>query len=83
MNDGLRVVGGRKGKIELIDHETKRVYPVASSDGRKWYDMTAHRGKFKYLGVFDNDVEAALVWNTEAFRLRGEFAVLNDVSGGR
>jgi hypothetical protein len=51
------------------------------SGNRKWAAQIAHDGsKHTHLGYFNTAVEAAAVWNFAAKRLRGEFAVLNDLS---
>jgi hypothetical protein len=51
----------------------KGVYP----DGDKWYAMIKHKGETHYLGMFDDEVEAAKARDHKAYELEGEFAYLN------
>ncbi|MDI9433494.1 MAG: hypothetical protein QM570_17405 [Planctomycetota bacterium] len=45
--------------------------------GDKWQAAVQHNGKPMYLGLFDEEVEAARARDRKAFELAGEFAVLN------
>lgn len=45
----------------------------------KWYSQIKKSGKVKYLGVFDNEEDAAEAYNSAALELHGEFANLNKV----
>ncbi len=45
--------------------------------GDKWQAAVPHDGKPMYLGLFDEEVEAARVRDRKAYELAGEFAVLN------
>lgn len=45
----------------------------------KWMARINCDGKEYYLGVFSDEVEAARVYNAEAERLFGEFALLNEI----
>ncbi len=40
-----------------------------------------HEGKEHFLGLFDDEIEAALAWDAKAKELRGEFAYLNFPDG--
>jgi hypothetical protein len=51
----------------------KGVYPA----GDKWQAMVKHKGHAHYLGLYDDDVEAAKVRDRKAYELQGEFAYLN------
>lgn len=46
----------------------------------KWQANICHRGKVEYLGVFDSPEDAARAYNVRAVELRGDFALLNEVS---
>jgi hypothetical protein len=43
---------------------------------KKWIALI-NAGNKRYLGYFASAEEAARAWDTEAIKLRGEFAVLN------
>jgi hypothetical protein len=52
----------------------------------KWVSSITERGKYKFLGHFDNEVEAAKAYDKQAAKLFGEFAYLNfpdDVDCGK
>lgn len=51
----------------------KGVYPHRA----KWEAAIKHNGKTHYLGVFDDEVEAARARDRKALELQGEFAYLN------
>ncbi len=44
---------------------------------RKWRPTIMHNGKQIYLGLFDNEEEAAEAYNEKAAKLFGDFASLN------
>jgi hypothetical protein len=44
---------------------------------KKWLAHVTHRGKYYYLGVFDDEVEAAKARDRKAYELHGEYAYLN------
>lgn len=46
---------------------------------KKWRVALAHNHKRSYLGYFDDEKEAARVYNKAVLERRGEFAVLNEV----
>ena len=43
----------------------------------KWISAIKHAGGVKFLGYFDDKMEAAKVWDAMAIKLHGEFARLN------
>ena len=45
--------------------------------GGKWEARFHYAGKEYYLGLYDSEVEAAMVRDRKAVELAGEFAVLN------
>jgi hypothetical protein len=51
---------------------------VCSKDG-KYVAQVRHEGKNRHYGRYDTPFEAAMRYNTEAARLFGEFAILNEV----
>jgi hypothetical protein len=51
---------------------------------RKWFSSIWNgEGRRLAIGYFDSAEEAAAAWDAEAFRLRGEFAVLNFPTGNK
>jgi hypothetical protein len=44
---------------------------------KKWQVTIGYKGKYNYLGIFNNRKEAAKVYNDKAKELLGKFAVLN------
>jgi hypothetical protein len=42
-----------------------------------WYAQIVHQGKHKWLGTFDNEIEAARAFDRAAIEYHGEFARLN------
>ena len=45
--------------------------------GNKWIAHVTHRGKYHYVGLFADDVEAAKARDRKAYELHGEYAYLN------
>ncbi|MHC4520512.1 MAG: HNH endonuclease, partial [Planctomycetota bacterium] len=43
----------------------------------KWVAHVTHRGKYYYVGVFADDVEAAKARDRKAYELHGQYAYLN------
>lgn len=50
---------------------------VNNGRGKKWTVMFWHQGKATYLGRYENELEAAKVYDSEAKRRYGKFAHLN------
>lgn len=44
---------------------------------KKWQAQIMINGKFKYLGLYNSEIEAAQVYNKAAIKYHGEFACLN------
>lgn len=50
-------------------------------DVQKWYARIKHNGKLVHLGGYDNEDDAARVYNEKATEYYGEYACLNDIEG--
>ena len=48
---------------------------------RKWQAYIKVEQKWKHLGVFKNQIDAAVAYNQAAIKYHGEFARLNEISG--
>lgn len=46
---------------------------------QKWVSQIQHKGKGKHLGIFNDEIKAAISYNHAALELHGEFANLNQV----
>ena len=46
----------------------------------KWRATILQQNGWKHLGYFFHEKDAARVYNAKAYELRGNFAVLNDIS---
>ncbi|MBP7051350.1 MAG: hypothetical protein KBE65_10080 [Phycisphaerae bacterium] len=62
---------GRKGKPKSSQ------YLGVTRSGDRWKAKITHQGHEHFLGYFDDEVEAARVWDAKAKELRGEFTYLN------
>ena len=48
---------------------------------QKWRaSIRLNDGQWSYLGSFQHEKDAARAYNAKAYELRGNFAVLNDIS---
>lgn len=61
---------------QIVKKKTSKYFGV-SKVGNKWIVQIHHNKKNHNLGSFDNEIEAALVYNQKALELRGEKAKLN------
>lgn len=48
-------------------------------DCQKWNVHLSVTGKYKHVGLFGSEIEAAEAYNDAALEYHGEFAVLNEV----
>lgn len=56
-------------------------FGVRQKKGRKNYEATIrHNGVVHYIGMFEQESEAAKAYNREAIKYKGEFAKLNNVA---
>jgi HNH endonuclease/AP2 domain len=46
---------------------------------QKWMTQIRAKGKHLYLGLFDNEIEAAKIYNENARKFFGEFSKLNEI----
>lgn len=68
----------RKAKVNSIRTSKYKGVTKIKDDryaAQIFYNRTAH-----YLGLFDNEIDAAKAYNKAALSVHGEFAYLNDVS---
>ena len=52
-------------------------YKGVSWNGKKWFAQIKINGITKYIGLYDNEIDAAKAYDLEAEKLFGEFAQLN------
>lgn len=50
---------------------------VWNKKNRIWISQIKHSGKYHYLGSYISEIDAAVVYNQEAAKLRGQFTTLN------
>ena len=68
-------------KIKTCGATSSKYVGVALHKSRnKWEAYIGHDSRRLYLGIFNTDKDAARCYNKKAYELRGEFAVLNDIS---
>ena len=48
-----------------------------SESSQKWYSRIRHNGSQIYLGIFDNEEDAALAYDEKAYELRGDNSKFN------
>lgn len=62
---------------------TSKYKGVSWYSGRgKWMAQIAHMKKLVYIGLFENEEDAALAYNFKAAELHGEFARFNTLTTG-
>lgn len=82
-NDGLNC---QKYNLRLCNDKQNQANSQGGKNGlSKFRGITFHKGKWRtqitgkriHIGYFNNEIEAALAYNTIAIRMYGEFAKLN------
>jgi len=75
--DNLRLCTWRQNQANKRSRRGSSCYVGVSRQGDKWKAEIACRGKHHYMGLFDDEVEAAKARDRKAWELLGEFAYLN------
>ena len=65
-----------KRKFENAKHSSK-YKGVSLKKGKKWYAAIVVNKKFKHLGTYDNEIDAAKAYNEAALEYFGQFARIN------
>jgi len=65
------------GPVKRKDRPKSSQFVGVMRHGDRWKVKITHEGKEYYLGLFDDEIEAALAWDAKARELHGEFAYLN------
>jgi len=73
----LRVCTPAQNRANVRSHGGSSQYVGVYRHGNKWTAEITSRGKHYYLGLFDDEVEAAKVRDRKAYELNGEHAYLN------
>lgn len=84
----LREATWQQQRLNCRKVEYRRGKPVTSKyrgvcwhvKARKFMARIVAHGRFEYLGIYDNQEDAARAYNKAAVRLHGEFASLNEVN---
>lgn len=77
--DNLRYATSAQQKQNSISRTGRSKYKGVTwnSSALKWVAAIRHNGLLQHLGVFDNEITAALAYDEKAIELFGEFARLN------
>ncbi len=77
--DNLRFATYSENNMNRIK-QSKNKYKGIVKRGNRWRSRITHDGKDMWLGTYDTEQEAAIVYNIKALELFGEFANLNIVT---
>lgn len=81
-NGNLRAATHSQNMANALRSRSASGYRGVIPRGKRYIAiLTTGPGKQKYLGTFDDPVEAAKVFDEAAFLLRGDFAILNFPKG--
>lgn len=69
---------GNRGSCKNVSSVYKGVH---LSKNKKWKASIKYNGKIKHLGTFEKEIDAAMAYNTEALKLWGKFANINNITG--
>lgn len=75
--DNLRACTQRQNQVNRRSYRGVSRFVGVYRCGNKWKAGIGYRGKMYYLGVFDDEVQAAKARDRKAWELHGEFAYLN------
>ena len=78
--DNLRVCTQQENTLNRsADKGSKSEYKGVYPEGLGFKSIIHAKGKRYYLGLFQNEIEAAKAYNEAAKKLHGDFALLNDL----
>jgi hypothetical protein len=79
----LRIIGfpdNGRNKEKFKGNYTSRYKGVSLyRPQRKWIAYVSYKGKTRYIGLFNEEIEAALAYNNYVKKIFGSFAVLNKI----
>jgi len=75
----LRLATHAQNSANMKRHNTKnnKPYKGVHKNKTKWRAVISQYGKYKHIGNFDTQIEAAKAYDSKAIELFGEFAYLN------
>lgn len=83
--DNLKICNRSQNQANREKYDLKRITPTTSVykgvswTSNKWAARIGANGIRKYLGLFENEEEAAAAYNKAALEIYGEFACLNKI----
>jgi hypothetical protein len=75
--DNLRFATRRQNRANISSRRGTSRFVGVYRHKDKWLAQIVHRGRRYYLGLFEDEVEAAKARDRKAWELHGEFAYLN------
>ncbi len=70
----------RANRRKIANKTSKYLGVYKRSSSKKWRATIGSNGKRKNLGIYFNEIDAALAYNKAAIEIHGEFANLNIIS---